>query len=150
MEIDDSRWALCDARAGFPMRFPFRLGRRSRPLLLLFGVRQSNAYVDLDTDIDARFGFYRLRTPVSNVTRYRIEGPWHWLTAIGVRRGIRHGDISFGGTHRGGFRLDFRDRVRWGLLRVPALYVTVEDTDGFAKALRERGIPGVDARRNKF
>lgn len=132
------------------MRFPFRLGRRSRPILLLFGVRQSNAYVEVDTDIDARFGFFRFRTPVSNVSRYRIEGPWHWVKAIGLRRGIRHGDISFGGTHRGGFRLDFREPVKWGLLRVPALYVTVEDTDGFAKQLEERGIPGEDVRRNKF
>ena len=116
-------------------------------MLLLFGVRQSNSYVDLNDELDARFGFFRFRTPVSNIVRYRIEGPWLWVTAIGVRRGIRHGDISFGGTHRGGFRLDFRERVRWGLLRVPALYVTVEDTDAFAAALQARGIPGEDVRR---
>jgi hypothetical protein len=81
-------------------RFPIRLGRRSRPLLLLFGVRSSNAYVDLDGDLEAHFGFFHVRTPVANISSWRIEGPWLWLTAIGVRRSVRHGDITFGGSHR--------------------------------------------------
>lgn len=128
-------------------RFPFRLGRRSVPILLVFGVRPGNAYVDLDGEtLDARFGFYRVRTPLSNVVSWRIEGPWRWITAIGVRRGIRHADLSFGGTHHGGVRLDFAEPVRVGFLRAPALYVTVEDLEGLAAALAERGIPGEDAR----
>lgn len=130
-------------------RFPFRLGPLSRPVLLLWGVRKHNAYVDLDTRLDARFGFFHLQTPVANIVRWRIEGPWRWLTAIGVRGSVRNGDITFGGTHRGGVRLDFRERVQWGPLRVPALYVTVEDLEGFAAALSARGIPGEDARRKR-
>ena len=128
-------------------RFPIRLGRRSRPLLLLFGVRRSNAWVELNGELDARFGFFRLRTPVANLASWRIEGPWLWITAIGVRRSVRHGDVTFGGSHRGGVRLDFHESVPLGPLAVPALYVTVEDLDGLAQALRERGIPGEDARR---
>jgi hypothetical protein len=128
-------------------RFPIRLGARSRPLLLLFGVRARNAYVDLDGELDARFGYSGMRTPVSNISAWRIEGPWRWITAIGVRRSIRHGDFTFGGNHRGGVRVDFREAVRFGPFRVPALYVTVDDIDGFASALAERGIPGEDARR---
>lgn len=130
-------------------RFPIRVGSKSRPLLLLFGVRGHNAYVDLGTDIDARFGFYRMRTPVANIMRWRLEGPWLWVTAIGVRRGIRHGDISFDGSHTGGIRLDFRERVPWGPLRVPTLYLTVKDLEGFAAALTARGINGDDARKNR-
>ena len=130
-------------------RFPIRLGRRSRPLLLLWGVRKHNAYVDIDTRLDARFGFFRFQTPLANVVRWRIEGPWLWLTAIGVRASVRHGDITFGGTHRGGVRLDFRERVRWGPLSVPALYVTVEDLEAFSQALSARGIPGEDARHKR-
>ena len=128
-------------------RYPIRLGRKSRPLLLLFGVRQGNAYVDLGEDLDARFGFFRLRTPISNITHWRIEGPWLWLTAIGVRLGVRHGDITFGGNHRGGVRLDFAERPRFTIFRPPALYVTVDDMDGLAADLADRGIPGEDARR---
>jgi hypothetical protein len=127
-------------------RFPIRLGARSRPLLRLFGARPGNAWVDLGDDFDARFGRFQVRTPFDNIVAWRIEGPWRWITAIGVRRSIRHGDVTFGGNHRGGVRLDFREPVRLARLRVPALYVTVDDLEGLAAALAERGIPGVDAR----
>jgi hypothetical protein len=130
-------------------RFPFRLGAKSRPLLRLFGVRgRDDAWVELrDDDLEARFGRFRAATPLSNIAGWRIEGPWLWITAIGVRRGLRHGDLSFGGSHRGGVRLDFVERVPVWRFPCPALYVTVEDLDGLAGALAERGIPGVDARK---
>jgi hypothetical protein len=139
-----------NSTGGQKRRFPIRLGSRSKPVLLLFGVREHNAYVELSSDeVDAQFGFFRLQTPVANIARWRIEGPWLWLTAIGVRRSIRHGDITFGGNHRGGVRLDFRERVRWTIFNVPALYVTVADMDGFAAALTALGIPGEDAYRRQ-
>lgn len=128
------------------LRFPIRVGRKSRPLLRLFGVKGDNAYVDLGDELDARFGWARLRTPVSNIESWRIEGPWLWITAIGVRRSIRHHDVTFAGTARGGVRMDFREPVRALGFSVPALYVTVEDLEGFAAALGARGIPGLDAR----
>jgi hypothetical protein len=131
-------------------RFPIRIGRRSRPLLRLFGVRDGNAYVDLEGELDARFGFFRVRTPVSNIASWRIEGPWLWITAIGVRTSIRHRDVTFGGSHRGGVRVDFKEPVRFGFLRIPALYVTVEDLEGLAAALAALGIPGEDARKQRL
>jgi hypothetical protein len=130
-------------------RFPIRLGRRSRPLLLLFGVREGNADVTLEGGVFlARFGFYRLRTPIANIARWRIEGPFRWITAIGVRRSVRGGDVTYGGSHHGGVRVDFRERVPWlrGLLRTPALYVTVGDLEGLAAELARLGIPGDDVR----
>lgn len=127
-------------------RFPIRIGRRSRVLLWLFGVRPGNAYVDLDGEFHASFGRYHVRTPTSNLVAWRIEGPWRWITAIGVRLSLRHHDLTFAGTHRGGVRVDFREPVRWMLVRLPALYVTVEDLEDFAAALAERGVPGQDAR----
>ena len=130
-------------------RFPIRIGRRSRPLLLLFGVRAGNAYVDLDGELDARFGFYRVHTPLTNLASWRIEGPWLWITAIGVRTSLRHRDVTFGGSHHGGVRIDFKERLRFGFYRIPALYVTVEDVEGLAAALSERGIPGGDARKRR-
>jgi hypothetical protein len=116
-------------------------------LLRLFGVQAGNAYVIVDGELDAHFGRFRVHAPLTNVVRWRIEGPWRWITAIGVRRSVRHGDVTFGGSHRGGVRVDFRDPVPFGRLRVPALYVTVEDLEGLAAALTARGIPGQDARR---
>ncbi len=134
--------------AGPPaQRFPLRVGRRSRPLLRLFGVREGNAWVDLGPDeLVARFGWFIVRTPVAEIVRWRIEGPWPWITAIGVRRSVRHGDVTFGGTRRGGVRIDVRTPLRLGPFRPGALYVTVEDLEGFAAALATRGIPGEDAR----
>jgi hypothetical protein len=53
-------------------RFPFRIGRRSGPLLQLFGVGAGNAFVDLNGEFDARFGFLRLHTPLANIVSWRI------------------------------------------------------------------------------
>ena len=130
-------------------RFPIRLGARSRPFLRLFGVGgPQDAWVELDDGgLEARFGRFHALTPLSNVARWRIEGPWRWLTAIGVRMSIRHRDITFGGSPHGGVRLDFVERVRVARFKVPALYVTVDDLEGFAAALAARGLPGVDARK---
>lgn len=130
-------------------RFPIELGRRSRPLLrLLFGVTPENAYVDLGDDLDAHFGYGHFRTPLANIASWRIEGPWPWITAIGIRRGIRDGVFSFAGTSTGGVRVDFRERVRGlRLFRTPALYLAVEDPEALAAALSARGISGTDARR---
>ena len=129
-------------------RFPIRLGRRSRPLLrLLFGVRPDRAWVEVNDELVARFGRFEMRTPVSNIARWRIEGPFRWITAIGVRRSVRHGDFTFGGDPHGGVRMDFREPVRWTIFRVPALYVTVESLQALAAELDSRGIAGEDARR---
>lgn len=130
-------------------RFPIRVGRRSRPLLWLFGVRGDNAHVDLDGELDARFGFYRMRTPLSNIASWRIEGPWLWITAIAVRTSFRHHDLTFAGSPHGGVRVEFKDPVRFAFYHVRALYVTVDDLEGLATALAERGIPGEDVRTRK-
>ena len=129
-------------------RFAYRLGRRSKPILRVFGVAGADdAWVDLDDDsLTARFGWASATTPVANIKAWRIEGPWRWITAIGFRRSIRHADITFGGSPRGGVRLDFHESIRIGRFKPPALYLTVEDLEGLAEALVARGIPGSDAR----
>lgn len=131
-----------------PVRFPIRLGDRSRPLLRLFGVRgQDDAYIELGPEgIEARFGFGHVVTPLANVVRWRIEGPWRWITAIGIRRSLRGGDVSFAGSPRGGVRLEAREPIRFGPFRPRAIYLGVEDLEGFASALAARGIPGEDGR----
>lgn len=129
-------------------RFPIRIGRRSAGLLrVAFGVTTDRAWASVgDDEVIVRFGRFELRMPVSDIVRWRIEGPWRWITAIGLRRSIRHGDISFAGSPRGGVRLDLRAPLRWSRLSVPAVYVGVEDLETFAGELAARGIPGEDAR----
>ena len=124
-------------------QYPIRIGRRSAPLLrVLFGVTSDRAWVTLaDGQLTVQFGRFELRAPLSDVTGWRIEGPWLWITAIGVRRGLRHGDLSFAGSPRGGVRLDFSTPIRWGPFRVPAVYVGVEDLEGFGAELAALGPP---------
>ena len=94
----------------------------------------------------ARYGRFHAETPIANIVSWRIEGPWRSITALGVRMSVRHRDLTFGGTARGGVRVDFRERPKVSVMRPPALYVTVDDLEGLAAALTERGIPGQDAR----
>jgi hypothetical protein len=132
------------------IRFPIRIGPRSRWVVRLSTARPETSHVDLDDGSDAmldvHFGRLRFRTPVANIASWRIEGPFRWITAIGVRRSIRHGDASFAGSAHGGVRIDFKERVPWGFLRVPAIYVAVDDLAGLAGELARRGIAGTDAR----
>ena len=129
-------------------RYPIRIGRRSRGLLrFAFGVTPERAWAEIgDGVVRVRFGRFELVAPIENVARWRIEGPWRWITAIGLRRSIRGGDVSFAGSPRGGVRLDFRAPVRWGILNVPAAYYGVENLEGFAAELTALGIRGEDAR----
>lgn len=129
--------------------YPLRLGPRQRWLLLPWGVRPGNAWVRLDEDrLVARFGFFSLRTPLANIERWEIEGPYRWFTALGVRLSIRGGDVTFGSSDHGGVRLEFRVPVPFArVLKPPALSLAVDDLQGFAAELERRGIPGRDARR---
>jgi hypothetical protein len=130
-------------------RYPIRIGARSRLFLrIAFGVTHERAYAEIgDEVVHVRFGRFAFTAPLASVTRWRIEGPWAWITAIGVRMSIRHRDVSFAGSPRGGVRLDFREPIRWGRFGIPAAYYGVEDLEGFAAELAARGIPGEDARR---
>lgn len=129
-------------------RYAIRIGPRSALLLrLVFGVRPDNAWATVaDGTMVARFGRFEFRVPVVNITRWRIEGPWRWITAIGVRASIRHGDYTFAGSPRGGVRMDFATPVRWAGRDVPAFYVGVEELEAFAAELSALGIPGEDVR----
>jgi len=134
-------------------RFPIRVGERSATALrLFFGARPENAWVEVgdppDGEVRVSFGRTSFRTPLANVTGWRLEGPWTWVKAIGVRVSIlgRH-DVSFDGSAHGGVRIDFRAPVKWFLFRVPAIYASVDDLDAIAAALTARGIPGEDLRR---
>ena len=129
-------------------RFPIRIGRRSRGLVrLLFGATPETAWADVgDGWLVARFGRFEVRTDLGNVRRWRIEGPFRWITAIGVRLSVRHGDVSLAGSPHGGVRVDFHRPVRWGPFNVPAVYVGADDLEAFASALGDAGIAGEDAR----
>jgi hypothetical protein len=130
-------------------RYPIRIGPRSRAVVRLFGATPETAYAELGDDLEIRFGRFDFRTPVANLARYRIEGPFTWIGAIGVRRSFRGGDISFCGSAHGAVRIDVKKPVRWGPVKVPAVWAGADDLDGFAAELARRGIPGEDVRRSQ-
>jgi hypothetical protein len=117
-------------------------------LRVAFGVRPDLAWADVGVGrLVIRFGRAEFRTALANVARWRVEGPFLWLTAIGIRMSIRHRDVSFAGSPHGGVRVDLRERVQWGPFRVPAIWVAADDLDAFAAALAAHGVPGEDARK---
>lgn len=132
--------------------FPIRVGPRSRLLLrTFFGVKPAEARVTLgdgpDGELDVAFGWAHFHTPLANIASWRIEGSFRWITAIGLRMSIRHRDLTFGGSHHGGVRIDFHAPVSWSRFTVPAIYVPADDLAGLAAELTRRGVPGTDARR---
>lgn len=127
--------------------FSIRLERRLLPILILFGVRPGTASVRLESDrLDARFGFFGAHTPLSNIARWDITGPYRWWRAVGVRATLGKPELTFGGSAHGGVRLRFREPIRIARIRVRDLYVSVDDLEGLGRSLAARGIPGEDLR----
>lgn len=127
-------------------RFPIRLQKPT--LLRIFGVRPGErAMVTLDGEaLEARFGIAHVRVPLTNITTWDISGPWNPITALGIRRSVRGGDLTFGGSAHGGVQVHFKDRPKILVFRPPSLYLTVDDLEGLGAALTARGIPGEDLR----
>ena len=113
-------------------RFGFRVDPRLRPLLLLWGVRASRAYVELGPDgLEARFGVLRVRTGADNLAGAEITGPYRWYTAVGIRESFVDHGLSFGSSLERGVCIRFRARVR-GIgrrPRHPGLTVTVQEPE---------------------
>ena len=132
-------------------RYPIRIGRRSAPFLrLAFGVTPDRAWAAIeDGTVIGRFGRFEVRLPVSSITRWRIEGPWRWITAIGVRRSVRHADVSFARNPPGRVPHDLATPERWKIFDLPAIYLGVEELEAFAAELAALGIPGEDARTSR-
>ena len=129
-------------------RFPLRLRRPWRWLLLPWGVTPGRAWVEVgDERVRTRFGWWRVDQPLSNVERWAITGPYRWWRALGLRLSVGRWDVTFGSDYHGGVRLDFRRPFRHLGVNHRQLHVTVDDLDGLAAALERRGIPGRDERR---
>jgi hypothetical protein len=135
-----------------PSIFPLRLAHPWRWPLRVIGVRDDAAQVELTDDarLVARFGPLSLETRLDNVCGYVLTGPYHWWKAIGPRGSQADRGFTFGTSTHGGVCLCFREWVPTRYVRgrrMEALTVTVDDVDGLAAALEERGIRGRDERR---
>jgi hypothetical protein len=132
--------ASADAiRQRFPLRFTRAYAIAARP----FGVTPSRAWVEVaDGELRARFGPWRVRTPLSNVRSWSRTGPYRFLKTAGpARLGVTDRGLTFAGNGDGGLLICFRTPVPGidplALLRHPELTVTVADPDALADALAQ-------------
>jgi hypothetical protein len=127
-----------------PTRFPFRFDPTYRRLARLFAVTPERAWVDLrEEELDARYGPWRLRSPMSNIARVEVTGPYAFLKTAGpARLGITDRSLTFASNGDRGVCITFHSPVpgidAFGRIRHPELTVTVLDVDGLVEALDPR------------
>jgi hypothetical protein len=123
-------------------RFEFAWADSYRRPARLFGITPTNAWVEVgDTELDARFGAWRVKTPLSNIDDVEVTGPYRFFKTAGpARLAITDRGLTFASNGQRGVRISFREPVRGlirsGVLRHPELTVTVADVDGLARRLQ--------------
>jgi hypothetical protein len=129
------------------VRFEFAFAPEYRRLARLFGVTPANAWVEVrDSELEARFGRWRVRTPLANIREVAVTGPYHLLKTAGpARLGVTDRGLTFATNGDRGVLITFRKKVRgldrWGLIQHPELTVTVADVNKLAALLQERVTP---------
>jgi hypothetical protein len=120
-------------------RFGYAIDKRYLPVLVPFLLRPSKDGVTLTDDgsLIATFGFFKIRTPLSNVTGAHITRGYRWWTAPGVRMSGVDDGLTFGTNHDAGVCIHFATKVPSPLRRRghSALTVTVADLEGLTAAL---------------
>ena len=122
--------------------FSFRFDLVHRVVALPFAIGPSTACVFVSTDIlDARFGPWRVTTPLANVDAVNRTGPYGPLRTVGPARwSLADGGLTFATNAQAGLCIRFLEPVSglepMGILRHPGLTVTVADISGLADAIR--------------
>ncbi len=123
-------------------RFEFAFSRRYRGPSRAFGITPETAWVDVGQGtFDARFGRWRLTTPLTNVVSTEVTGPYaFWKTAGPARLAVTDRGLTFATNGDRGVLISFRTPVPGleplGVLRHPELTVTVAEVQRLAKLLR--------------
>jgi hypothetical protein len=125
-------------------RFGFAFAPAYRLFAGAFGIGPTTAWVDVgDRTLDARFGPWRVSTPLANISDVAVTGPYaFWKTAGPARLAITDRGLTFATNCDRGVLISFSNPVRGldplGVLHHPELTVTVADVDELAGLLRER------------
>ncbi len=131
------------------MQFGFAIESKYAPFLLAFGVREDAAWLRIaDDQLEVKFGFFGLSTPMDNITGYQLSGDYKAYRAIGIRTSLADRGVTFGSTTKRGLCVTFAEpvSVKPGIgLNHPGMTVTVDDVDGLAAELERRGISRNDA-----
>jgi hypothetical protein len=122
--------------------FDFAFEPAYRLPALVFGVTPATAKVVVtDEELLVRFGLWRLRTELSNVGDTSVTTGYSWLRTAGpAHLSLADRGVTFATSSRRGLCVSFAEPVSaiepTGLLRHPAVTVTVADPDALAAALR--------------
>ena len=124
------------------MRFEFAFEKKYLPALAAIGVSPLTAKVDVsEKTLDARFGPWRCRTSVKNISCVQRTGPYSALKVIGARGSFADRGSTFGTTTEGGICVEFKQPVKIldpsGIILHPGLTLTVADIEGFEKAVKD-------------
>lgn len=123
-------------------QYRFEFEDRYRLPARLFGVTEASASVTVTaTDVEATFGPWTVRTPLSNVASVSVTGPYSFVKTAGpAHLSLSDRGITFATNSRRGVCLAFRRPVPGiepaGVLKHPNLTVTVQDCDALAEQLR--------------
>jgi hypothetical protein len=129
---------------GSKRRFEFAFEPSYRVLAAAFGITPRTAHVDIgDGSFDARFGPWRVNTPLSNIKAVAVTGPYRLIKTAGpARLAITDRGLTFATNNHRGLLVRFHTPVPGldplGLIRHPELTVTVADVEALADALSER------------
>jgi hypothetical protein len=119
--------------------FGYAIDKRYLPVLLPFLLRPARDGVTLTDDggFVARFGVFKIVTPMSNITGAHITRDYRWWTACGVRMSRVDDGLTFGTNRVGGVCIHFAEKVPSPLRRRghSALTVTVADLEALTAAL---------------
>ncbi|MEW1953127.1 hypothetical protein [Terrabacter sp. NPDC080008] len=122
--------------------FEFAFEERYRLPARLFGVMPSTARVRVTEDeLLVRFGPWRLRTPLANVSGTQVTSGYAFHRTAGpAHLSLTDRGVTFATNSWRGLCVSFVAPVQaiepTGMLRHPGATVTVEDVEGLAQALR--------------
>jgi hypothetical protein len=122
-------------------RFEFRFEPIMRALALPFGIRPSNAWVEVDDEVHIAFGPWHMRFPRSDVADV-TETSDYWLPKVAGPPHLSFADrgITFATNRQRGLCIELERPYPGigplGLLRHPGATVTVDDIEGLTHALR--------------
>jgi hypothetical protein len=124
--------------------YEFRFDPLYRMAGVAFGVTPRTSRVELrDGELYARFGPWKVRTPLSNVSGCTVTGGYGRIFTIGpAHLSFTDRGLTFATNPDRGLCIQFREPVAGidptGRIRHPGLTVTVADVDGLKSAIEGR------------
>jgi hypothetical protein len=129
--------------APFTRTFWFSFDPAFRLPTWLLGIGERTAWVQLtDTTLTARFGRWRVMTPLHNIAAVTVTGPYHYLKTVGPPRlGITDLGLTFASNTRAGVEIAFAEPITGieplGVIHHPNLTVTVADPAALAREIEK-------------